>query len=279
MNRIATIFLAILVLASTTTGMAAGPLTNASKRTVTAEDRYATCLRFLKRGYYTKALEHCNRVRNSHRDSPLSVLAELAVADIYYKRGDFDQARMAYEDFARLHSRHKSIDYVTWRIGLSLYRRASKLAGRDQSTTRQAVNVWTGFNSRFPQSEHLDDVEKHLRRCRNRLALKELYIAKFYARRDAHRAVRGRLEGLLLKYSNSQHAPTALGLLATNYHEQGMTNDAQAARERLAAEHPDSKWLSRVDRLLKKPAGEPVTDTTFVRPYRMSGGGANQPTR
>ena len=59
---------------------------------VTARDRYSLCLKYFKRANYTKALETCNRVRNFHRDDPVSVLAELAVADIYEKRGDNEQA-------------------------------------------------------------------------------------------------------------------------------------------------------------------------------------------
>ena len=68
------------------------------------------------------------------------------------------QARFAYEEFASYHPRHEALDYVTYRIGLSIYRDAPVFAGRDQTTTRGAVNVWTGFESRFPDSEYVDEV-------------------------------------------------------------------------------------------------------------------------
>ena len=62
------------------------------------EDLYDDCVRSAERGYFTKALEVCNRVRNVYRDSPLSTLAEITIADIYFKRGDYEQASTA--DFA-----------------------------------------------------------------------------------------------------------------------------------------------------------------------------------
>ena len=70
-----------------------------TSRTKSIDELYEDCTKNAERGYYTKALEVCNRVRNVYRDSPLSTLAELTIADIYYKRGDYEQARIAYEDF------------------------------------------------------------------------------------------------------------------------------------------------------------------------------------
>ena len=153
------------------------------RRDISADDRYDLCVRQMKRGSYTKALEHCQKVRNYYRDDPVSLDAELTIADIYFKRGDFEQSRMAYEDFTRLHPRSKKLDYVVWRTGQAIYRRSSKWAGRDQAPTRQAVNTWTGFDSRFPESLWKDEVAKLMGRARDRLANKELYIARFYARR------------------------------------------------------------------------------------------------
>jgi len=123
-------------------------------------EQYELGQRFLKRGYYVKAMEQFNRIRNYHRDDPFAVKAELAIADLYYSKGEWDQARLAYMDFQRSHPRHEELDYVVYRIGLSLYRKAPKISARDQVWTRQTVNQWTGYSSRFPQSEYLEEVEE-----------------------------------------------------------------------------------------------------------------------
>src|SRR6185503_11524693 len=104
-----------------------------------AEQLYEQGLRQMRHGYYTKALESFNRVRNYHRDDPVSLKAQLAIADLHFKKGDFQQANLAYKEFAALHPRHENLDYVTWRIGLSIYKRAPQFAGRDQTATREAV--------------------------------------------------------------------------------------------------------------------------------------------
>ncbi len=261
---------------------------SAADKDVTPEERYELGLRYLKRGYYTKALEQFNRVRNYHRDDPISVQAELAIADVYYKQSEYEQARLAYEDFARLHPRHEDLDYVVFRIGDCFYRRAPRFAGRDQTPTRQAVNTWTGFAERFPGSEHIPEAQEMLGKSRNRLARKELSVARFYKTRAERRAgpgskgsawvaVRKRSEALVQRYPESEYVDDALALTAEAYHAWGMTSEATAARERLATMYPDSGLLPRVDRLLADAPGQPPPEEIFVRPYRVptaAGGGA-----
>ncbi|MEQ1500809.1 MAG: outer membrane protein assembly factor BamD [Myxococcota bacterium] len=255
-------------------GLALGPAGDAwaaPKRAPSAEDLYEQGLRQMRRGYYTKALESFNRVRNYHRDDPLSVKAQLAIADLHYKKGDFEQAKVAYEEFASLHPRHENLDYVTFRIGQSVYRRAPKFAGRDQAPTKTAVNVWTGFDSRFPESAYVDDVNRLLTRGRSRLAAKELFVAKFYARKEAWGAVRGRTEYLVRRYPDVPHVGEALEYLGVSLHAWGSVDEANAIRDRLATAYPDSKYLHRLDRALARPPGTPPDDKVFVRPYRIRG--------
>jgi len=234
-------------------------------------DRYELGMKYMRRGYYTKALEQFNRLRNYHRDDPASVKAELQIAEIYFKQSDFDQARYAYEDFARLHPRHPDLDLVTYRLGLAIWKRAPSAAGRDQTATRRAISTWSGFETRFPESEHLAEVSENLDIARERLARKELWVARFYAKRDAWGAVRGRCDELLHSYPDADVAPEALSLAARAAHAWGDTPAAQAYRDQLAAAGDDAKALQRVDSLLASPAGVRPESEVFLRPYRMAG--------
>ena len=232
---------------------------------------YERGLRAMRRGYYTRALEDFNRVRNYHRDDPISVKAQLAIADVYFKKHDFEQARFAYEEFATYHPRHENLDYVTFQIGLSIYRRAPKASGRDQTATRSAVNVWSGFQSRFPGSSYAGDVDDYLERARDRLAKKELRIARFYEDREAWGAVEGRAEVLVRRYPDSQHVPAAYALLAMARHAWGDVDGARTARDRLEAASDDGTLLARVDRQLARPPGRKPREEVFIRPYRVRG--------
>ncbi len=213
---------------------------------MTAEEAYSLGLRYLRAGYYTKALEQLNRVRTYYRDDPYALKAELAIADVHFKRNEYDAARIAYEDFMRAHPRYRELDYVVYRLGDTIAKGAPTVAARDQARTRQAVNAWTGFAARFPDSDHREAVEAGLGKLRNRLGRKELVVARFYARRKAWPAVAGRARGLLELYPTSPDRPEALALLAEAYARSGQAELAALALERLRGEAPGSRFERRV---------------------------------
>lgn len=268
MHRIAIAILCALQLMSAVPAFGAGQ----GDETLTAQERFDRGLRFANRGYYTRALEELNRVRNYHRDDPLSVLAELEIADLYYKKGDHEQARLAYTDFLRLHPRHERVDYVTYRLGMATYKRASKHAGRDQTSTRSALSTWASYGVRFPDSEHREEVEAKIQVARDRLAAKELWVARFYARKASWVAVQGRASGLVASYPESKHVPAALGLLGEAYYQWGLSEEAQGVMARLSTDFPESREIERLERVLSTDPGEPAVEATFVRPYRIPGG-------
>lgn len=245
--------------------------TKSGKPAPSAQALYESGIKAMRRGYNTKALEYFVRVRNYHRDDPLSVKAQLAIADLYFKQSDFEQARFAYEEFATYHPRHQDLDYVTWRIGLSVFRRSSKFAGRDQTSTRGAVNVWTGFDRRFPDSKHREEVATHLSRALERLASKELFIARFYADRKAWGSVAGRAEFLLKRYPDTSRAPEAMYWLGRSLHAWGEADQARSVHSQLATAYAGSPLIGRLDRALNKPAGERPEERVFIRPYRIRG--------
>jgi len=231
----------------------AGPA-HAERPRMTAEDAYALGLRYLKRGYYVKALEQFNRVRTYYRDDPYALKAELALADLHYDKKEWDAARLAYEDFMRAHPRYRELDYVTFRYGDTLFRKAPAIAARDQTWTRQAVHAWTGFSARFPDSTYQPQVQKELQKARDRLARKELIIARFYDRRHADVSVSGRVTGLLHDYPDSPDRYEALALGAIAWADLGQLDKAREAAATIEKESPRLPLLIRVHRAIA--AGE-----------------------
>lgn len=229
---------------------------DAKRRNLTVQDQYELGLKHLKRGYYVKALEQFNRIRNYHRDDPLAVKAELAIADVYFKKHEWDQARDAYEDFLRWHPRHPDADYVVFRVGMSMYKKSNKVAARDQSWTIRAADTWTGYSTRFSESEHIVEVEEKVEVCRERLGKKELLIAEFYRRRKAWVAVEGRAAGVVANHATTEALPEAMGLLAEARAWQG--DDAQAQELLTRLDALDSREASRARRRVSRARPEPA---------------------
>ncbi len=217
---------------------------------LTAQQTYELGERFAKRGVYTKALEQFNRVRTYFRDDPYALKAELAIADLHYKKSEWDEARLAYEDFLRAHPRYIDLDLVVYRLGMTLYEKSPAVAAKDQTWTKQAVNTWAGFTSRFPTSTHTADVQKFMGKASNRLGRKEILIARFYDRREAGPAVEGRTSRFLANYPDSPDRPEAMRLLAVAYARED--KDPTVAIEALKAADP--KAVGAAERAVKRAA-------------------------
>lgn len=225
----------------------------AAPAAMNAEQMYALGLKQLRAGYYTKALESFNRVRTYFRDDPYSLKAELAIADVHYKKTEWDEARIAYEDFMRAHPRYPELDLVVYRLGMVLYKKSPVLPDRDQTWTRQTVNTWAGYGARFPESEHRPEVEKFYARSQDRLARKELLIAQFYARREAWPAVVGRVEPMLRAWPECASRGEALALYGKALHQLGNAEGAKAVLLQLEASPADAAWKRKLEADLARP--------------------------
>jgi outer membrane protein assembly factor BamD len=223
---------------------------------LSVQEQYELGLKYMKRGMYIKALEQFNRVRNYHRDDPHSVKAELAIGDVYFKKAEWDQARLSYEDFSRMHPRHSDLDYVIYQIGMANYKKAPKAAGRDQTFTRHALTSWTGFNSRFPESTYIAEVEGLASECRDRLAVKEVFIARFYKRRASWGAVERRAANMLSRYPDSEFTGASIELIGEASAWQGNNKEADMAVKRLEADDPKAaeKLAAKLERIKVKAA-------------------------
>lgn len=256
------LLLAVLCLAG-----AAGPA-HAERTRMSAQDAYELGLRYLKRGYYQKALEQFNRVRTYYRDDPYALKADLAIADVHYKKNEWEAARLGYEDFMHAHPRYRELDFVVYRYGSTMFKQAPAVAARDQTWTRQALHAWTGFPSRFPESTYLKEVDEDLGKARDRMARKELLVARFYDRRGAWVSVAGRTDGLLRDYPNSpdRHEALALGGVAAAH--LGDLEKARAALVTLEQDAPDGPAARRLRKELRKlealpaPAAPPTGGAT-----------------
>lgn len=227
----------------------------ARNKSLSVEEQYELGQRYLKRGYYIKAVEQFNRIRNNYRDDPLAIDSELAIADVHFKKGEWELARSAYDSFRRRYPRHSKIDYVVFQIGLTFYKKAPRFAGRDQSWTTQAVSSWSQYDDRYPGSEHSIEVSELRIECLDRLAKKELQIAEFYVRREAWTSVLGRSKGLIQEYPDSQYKAEGLywvTIAAAHTEEQDILD---AALSQLDTLDPDKSEEAR-----KKIARIPAQD-------------------
>ena len=156
---------------------------------LTAKQNYEKGLAELKDENYPEAQKYFQFVKQKYPFSKYAVLAELAVADSHFARGNYSEAIDSYKTFARLHPTHEKVEdgYVAFRIGESYFKDMPDdiwllppSYEKDQSAVTDALRELGDFAKKFPDSTYLKQAEDLRRQVLQRLVDHEVYVARFY---------------------------------------------------------------------------------------------------
>jgi outer membrane protein assembly factor BamD len=153
----------------------------------------------LSSGRYKDAVDAFQKIKDRFPYSKHAVNAELKMADALYLQEEYDQAFAAYDEFEKLHPKHKDMPYVIYQKGMSNFSQI-KSADREQVHTLKAKDEFERLIKRFPRDEYANKARKNLRECLIYLAEYELYVANFYYKQGRYRAALGRYTYILNNY-------------------------------------------------------------------------------
>lgn len=150
-------------------------------------------------GRYQDAVEAFQKIKDRFPYSRHAVNAELKMADALYLQGEYDLAYAAYDEFEKLHPKHKDLAYVIYQKGMSNFSQI-KSKDREQLHTLKAKEEFERLVKRFPKDDYANKARKNLRECLIYLAEYELYVANFYYKQGKYRAALGRYTYIISQY-------------------------------------------------------------------------------
>jgi outer membrane protein assembly factor BamD len=255
-------WISVLVLAAACSG-SSGSLQKSGKSILDDEDDarsgYEKALLNFRRGDCLSAEPTFREIRREFPYSRFAALAELRIGDCQFKNEAYPEAIQTYRQFVRVRPSHKEIPYARFRIAESYYNQipggwfmTPPSSERDQSAARDALIQLRRFVVDYPDDQRVPDANKLMDKCMSLLAAHELYVARFYLKRQAYRGVISRLKGLLTSYPGADVAPQALLLLGQVYLR---TEEVEAARQtftEIVERFPGSDEAKRAQTLLRK---------------------------
>jgi outer membrane protein assembly factor BamD len=125
-------------------------------------------------------------------------------------------------------------------------------AERDQSAARDALIQLRRFVVDYPDDQRVPKANELMEKCMSLLAAHELYVARFYLKRDAYRGVISRLTGLLTAYPGSGVEREALLLLGQVYLEAKEVEAAKETLNQIIQRFPDSGEAKKARSMLGK---------------------------
>ena len=255
-------WIALLALAAACSG-SSGSLSKTGKSTLDPNDDARTgsekALLSFRRGDCLSAEPTFREIRREFPYSRFAALAELRIGDCQFKNEAYPEAIQTYRQFVRIRPSHKEIPYARFRIAEAYYNQipggwfmTPPSSERDQSAARDALIQLRRFVVDYPDDQRVPDANKLMDKCMGLLAAHELYVARFYLKREAYRGVISRLKGLLTSYPGAGVAPQALLLLGQVYLRTDELEAARLAFSEIVERFPESNEAKRARALLGK---------------------------
>jgi outer membrane protein assembly factor BamD len=145
-------------------------------------------------------------------------LAELRLADIDFEQDKFSEAITGYREFIQNHKNDPDLEYARYRVSKALFKDIDDTIflppaeEREQATTLEAYKEIKSFVRDFPKTRYLKDELYMFEVVVGRLVRHELYVARFYLRREDFEATVTRIDYALKNFPGSSLEPEALVL-------------------------------------------------------------------
>jgi outer membrane protein assembly factor BamD len=267
------IVLSILLVSSA--GLAACASSEDSKHvtySLSAKQNYERGLEELKKENYVEAAHYFSYVKQKFPFSKYAGLAELALADTEFARGNFQEAIDSYKSFARLHPTHEKVEdgYAAFRIAECFVKEMPDdffilppAYEKDQSAVRDALRELDSARDKYPSSPYAKPAQAYRREVLRRLIEHEVYVARFYLDRGHPKAAILRIEGALRRYPDSGQEGELMLALGETHLEMGNPARAKQVFERVRSEYGSSLQVKRAELFLdfiKQRFGETPVD-------------------
>jgi outer membrane protein assembly factor BamD len=240
---------------------------------LTAKQNYDKGMSELKSENYQEASRYFSFVKQKFPFSKYAVLAELAMADTQYERGNYQEAIDAYKNFVRLHPTHEKVEdgYVAFRVCECYVKEmpddfflVPPAYEKDQTAVHDALRELQDFVDKYPDSTYMKQALQDRREVLRRLIEHEVYVARFYLDRDAPQAAILRLEGALKRYPDSGREAELLLALGETHLQMGHAEKAKENFQKIIASYNSTHQARRAELFLdfiKRRYGEVPKDT------------------
>jgi outer membrane protein assembly factor BamD len=227
---------------------------------VSAKQNYERGLAELKDENYPEALKYFQFVKQKSPFSKYAVLAELAIADTQFARGNYTEAVDAYKAFIRLHPTHEKVEdgYAAFKVGECYYKDMPDDVWllppsyeKDQSAVIDALRELEDFAKKYPDSKYVKEAAPLRKEVLRRLVDHEVYIARFYLNGNHAKAAAMRLEGAIRRYPGSGREPELLFALGETYLQMGDPQRAKGTFQRVVGEFPNAQQARRSELYLE----------------------------
>lgn len=222
------------------------------------QDAYEKGMTEYEEEEYDRAIRYFRAVFNYGQGTEWASKAQFQIAMAQREKGKFLVAANEFKRFRELYRNNPRVPRADYERARAYYSRSPRYQ-LDQTSTRQAIDLFRLFIDRYPEHELVPDAKEKIDELRAKLARKQYDAGRLYERRDMWRAATETYESVFDTYPDTPWADDALfgALRAYISYADRSVQQRQAERyqravaqyDRLEQLFPDSPLLERAEPL------------------------------
>ena len=178
-------------------------------------------------------------------------IAALMTAYVYYADDYYSDAVYHLERYLKVYPKHKDIDYAHYLLGMCFYENIID-EGRDLGPLLNAKGQFEILINDYPNTEFAIDANFKLGLIEDRLAGKEMYIGRHYAKSQKWIAAINRFKNVLENYETSVYVEEAIYRLAEIHYIIGLESEAKRYATLLGYNYGSSNWYKASYKIFNK---------------------------
>ena len=230
----------------------------------TTEDQYKMATKMYEGKDYGKALRLFEKITPTYRGKPQMERIQFMVAQSNFNEKNYSISGYYFDRFAKNYPKSSKKEEAAFLSAYS-YKLASPPFSLDPTDTNKALEAFQGFINEYPDSDKIEEANKHYKELRYKLQKKYFEIAKTYYRtadydlRNYKAAIQA-FDNLLSDYLGSEFKEEALYYRLKAAHDFVLKStfrrkperiaDAISAYEKLKRNYPESKFMDDANKML-----------------------------
>lgn len=221
------------------------------KKIVALEILYKTAHNSFQSGSYSDALDLFEQVEKDYSYSEWAPMASLMRSYIYYETGYYTLALTNLQRFKKRYLGNKNLAYAEYLIAICMFEQIN-FPALSQEPTELALKQFNKIINEYPKTSYASDAKFKIDLINEQLAAKEMYLARYYAKRDKLLPALYRLDNVVKNYQNTIFIEEALHRLVEINYKIGNINSAKKYAAVLGYNYNDSDWYKRSYKILEE---------------------------
>ena len=214
-------------------------------------DAYKDGYEELKKGDVIFAAEKFNEAELLYPQSEWASKSVLLAAYAFYSQNYYERSIDELERFIRKYPNHKNMDYAYFLLAMCYYENIVD-EKKDLKPLLLSKKKFEYILKNYPNTDFALDAKFKIGLIQDVLASKEMYIGKYYLKKQKWVAAINRFKTILNKYETTIYVEEALHRLVETNYKIGLVDEAEKYANLLGYNYQSSEWYEQSYKIFNK---------------------------